>query len=76
MGQPRRTVDRNRHSMRVDLRDGDYDYLKALLEREGNAGWSLNYMVQVIVNRWVRLHAAGGDIGVLTPADDGDPPTA
>lgn len=68
-----RQKDRNRHSMRVDLKEGDYEYLKELLSREDNATWSVNYLVQVIVNRWVSLHAGGGDIGVLTPPDTSPP---
>lgn len=51
-----------RHTIKTDLIDRDYRYLKPLAAREG---WTLNYLVRRIVNRWVTTHMAGQDIGVM-----------
>lgn len=42
----------------------DYEYCKMLAEREG---WTLNYFIRRICNRFVTLTMSGEDLGVLPP---------
>lgn len=51
-----------RHSIRFDMIDRDYVYLK---QKATEQGWELNYLIRRICNRFVTLDQAGQDLGVF-----------